>query len=165
MNNRRNETGKQGDPWRDENQVFRAAGVIVLLIFSGFVFYDARIFYQKHVTRCRQAPELPECSFLNVSRPQPTPELGVVLDHGSGRWAIQLEAMNQEAATQTLSRLADGGASARLIKTTRRKKKAIYYLQLGRFKTQKDALDAGRQLKARGLLTDFIVTSYRSASE
>lgn len=157
-------THEQGNPWRDESHVFRAVGVIVLLIFAGFVFYDGPRFYQKHVTRCQQAPDSPECSFVNIARPKPPPELGIVLDQGSGKWAIQLEMMDQQTANQNLLRLAEAGASARLIKTAGRKKKVFYYLQLGRFKTQKDALEAGRQLKARNLVTDFTVSSYRSAS-
>ena len=144
--------------------MFRAVGFVVLLIFSGFVLYDVRIFYNKHVTRCRQAPGLPECRFLNIAKPKPTPELGIVLDQGTGKWAIQLEAMDEGTANTNLQRLGEAGATARLIKTTGRKKRALYYLQLGRFKTQKDANEAGRELKARGLVTSFIVTSYRSAS-
>ena len=155
---------EQGNPWRDEGQVFRAVVVVVLLIFSAFVLYDARIFYQKHVARCRQAPDLPECSFLNVATPKPPPELGIVLDQGTGKWAIQLEATDQETANRTLAQLTEVGATARLIKITGRKKRVSYYLQLGRFKTQKDANEAGRQLQNRGLVTSFNVRSYRSAS-
>ena len=159
-----NQAYEQGNPWRDEGHVFRAVGVIVLLIFSAFVFYDARIFYQKHVTRCRETPDRPECSFLNIPTAKPAPELGIVLDQGSGKWAIQLEAMDQETANQNLIRLKEAGASARLIKTSGRKNRVFYYLQLGRFKTQKDANEAGRQLKDRGLVTSFTVNSYRPAS-
>lgn len=157
-------TYERGNPWRDEGQAFRAASFIVLLLFSGFVFYDARNFYQAHVVRCRQEPDRSECRFLNVSGPKPTPELGIVLDQGTGKWAIQLEAMDKETANAHLLRLGDAGATARLIKITGRKKRVFYSLQLGRFKTQKDALDAGGQLKARGLVTNFSVNSYRSAS-
>ena len=164
MSNSRNEIYEHGNPWRDEGQVFRAVGVFVLLFFGGFVLYDARSFYQKHVTRCHKSPHLDECKFLNIARPKPFPELGIVLDQGSGKWAIQLEVMDQGTANLNLRRLGEAGATARLIKTTDRKKRNFYYLQLGRFRTQKDANDAGRQLKARGLVTSFTVTSYRSTS-
>jgi len=159
-----NQAYEQGDPWRDESQVFRAVIVFVLLIFTCFVIYDVRIFYQKYFTRCRQTPDLPECSFLNIPRQKPTPDLGIVLDQGTGKWAIQLEIMDQETANKTLAQLTEAGATARLIKTTGRKKQSFYYLQLGRFKTQKDANEAGRQLKDRGVVTSFTVSSYRSAS-
>ncbi len=156
------EAYEQGNPWRDERQVFRGVIVIVLIIFGAFVTYDARLFYNKHVNRCSQSPDLPECSFLRVATTKPTPELGIVLDQGTGKWAIQLEAMDQQTANSTLARLTQAGASARLITTTGRKKRVFYYLQLGRFKTQKDANEAGRQLKDRGLVNGFTVSSYRS---
>jgi hypothetical protein len=159
-----NKIYEQGNPWRDEGQVFRAVGVFVLLIFGSFVVYDARTFYQKHLTRCRLSPALSECKFLNIAKPT-SPELGIVLDQGTGNWAIQLEAMDEGTANTNLRRLGEAGATARLIKTIGRKKRAFYYLQLGRFKTQKDANEAGRELKTRGLVTGFTVTSYRSASK
>jgi len=165
MSNGRDKTYEQGNPWRNEGQVFRGVAVVVLLIFSGFVLFDVRIFYEKHVTRCRQTPGLPECKFLNIPQPTSSPELGIVLDYLTGRWAIQLEAMDQENANNTLSLLTKAGATARIIKTTGRKKSVFYNVQLGRFKTQKDANEAGRQLKARGLVTSFTVASYHSASQ
>ncbi len=164
MSNSRNQTYEQGNPWRNEGQVFRGVGVIVFLIFSGFVIYDGKHFYEKHVARCSNAPDLPECSFLNPPRPSRVPELGIVLDQGTGKWSIQLEAMDQETANQNLQRLSEAGATARLIRNIGRKKKAFYYLQLGRFKTQKDANEAGRQLRDRGLVTSFTVSAYRSAN-
>jgi len=165
VSNSSTERYQQRSPWRDEAQVFRAAGVIVLLIFGVFVFYDRERFHQKHILRCRNAPELPECGFFNIPKPMPPPELGIVLDQGAGNWAIQLEPIDHEAVNKKLRRLAEAGASARLIKTTGRKKRVFYYVQLGKFKTQKDANEAGRQLKTRGLVTSFSVTSYRSASQ
>jgi cell division septation protein DedD len=164
VSNGGNKTNERGDPWRNEGQVFRGAGVIVLIIFSCFVVYDARSFYRKLISRCGQEPNSPECSFLNVSRPKPPPELGIVLDQGTGKWAIQLEAMDQQSANTNLQRLGEAGATARLIKTTDRRKRSIYFLQLGRFKTQKDANEVGRQLKARGLVANFTVSSYRPTS-
>jgi sporulation related protein len=73
--------------------------------------------------------------------------------------------MDQQTANQNLRRLAEAGAGARLIKTTGRKKRVFYYVQLGRFKSQKDANEAGRQLKTRGLVTSFTVSSYHSPSQ
>ena len=160
-----NQTYEQGNPWRDEGKVFRGVGVVVLVIFAGFVVFDGPRFYHKHVARCRETPSRPECSSLNIDGPKPVPNLGIVLDQGTGKWAIQLEPMDQQTATQNIIRLNEAGATARLIKTTGRKKRVFYYVQLGRFKTQKDANEAGRQLNARGLLSTFTVSSYRLASQ
>lgn len=161
----RNQTYEQGNPWRDEGRVFRGVGIVVLLIFAGFVLFDGPRFYSKHVVRCRETPSRPECRSLNISNPKPATDLGIVLDQGTGKWAIQLEPMDQQTANQNILRLSEAGATARLIKTTGRKKKVFYYVQLGRFKTQKDANEAGRQLNARGLVNTFTVASYRLASQ
>jgi hypothetical protein len=159
------EAYEQGNPWRDESQVFRAVGVIILLVCGGLALYDGPRFYRKQLNRCRATPSLPECGFLNIpERPAP-PQLGIVLDQGSGKWAIQLAAMDQQTANNTLTRLTAAGATARLIKNTGRRNTSVYFIQLGRFKTQKDARDAARQLNSRGLVNEFIVTSYHAASQ
>ena len=152
------------DPWREEQQVFRVVAIVVLLVFGGFVLYDGRRVYQRHLDRCLTSPELPECRFLRIAKPKPRPELGIVLDHDSGKWAIQLEAMDQKTVNENSSRLTQAGANSRVIKSISRKKTTFYYLQLGRFKTQKEAVEAGNQLKARDFVKSFTVGPYRSAS-
>lgn len=62
MSNGRDKTYGQGNPWRDEGQVFRGVTVVVLLIFSGFVLFDARNFYE---SRSRDAVK--HLVYLNAS--------------------------------------------------------------------------------------------------
>lgn len=154
----------QSDPWKNEGQVFRAIAVVVLLSFGGFVAYDGRQFYARYIKRCEGAADRPECKFSNISKPKPRPDLGIVLDQAGGKWAIQLEATDEKTARENSTRLWEAGAEPRLIKINGRRKVAFYYLQLGRFKTQKEALDAGAQLRTRGLLQSFTVSGHKPAT-
>lgn len=148
------------DPWRDEGQIFRAVGVVVLIIFVGFVVYDGRQSYVRYMKRCVQTPERPDCKFSRVAKPMPTPEPWI-LDQGSGKWAIQLEAMDEKTANDNVRRLKEAGVTPRVIKINGRKRVVLHYLQLGRFKTQKAARETAGQLRAKGLLKSFTVSPYR----
>lgn len=152
------------DPWKDEGQIFRAVGVIVLLVFGFFAFYDGRHFHARYIARCEQDSNRPECSYLTAAKPKPRPDLGIVMDQESGKWAIQLEAADEKTANENSARLWAAGANPRLIKTTGRKKAVFYFLQLGKFKTRKEALDAGAQLRTKGLLQSFVITGYRASN-
>jgi hypothetical protein len=153
------------DPWKDEGQIFRAVAVLALLIFGGFVFYDGPQFRARYLKRCEDTSDRPECAFLNASKPKPRPDLGIVMDQESGKWAIQLDAADEKTANENSARLWTAGANPRLIKITGHKKAVFYYLQLGRFKTRKEALDAGAQLRTKGLLESFAISEYRSTSK
>ncbi|HXD30143.1 MAG TPA: SPOR domain-containing protein [Pyrinomonadaceae bacterium] len=162
-----NPKGQSGpiDPWKDEGQIFRAVAVLALLFFGGFVFYDGPQFHAKYLKRCADSYDRPECAFLDAPKPKLRPDLGIVMDHESGKWAIQLDAADEKTANENSARLWAAGANPRLIKIIGRKKAVFYYLQLGRFKTRKDALDAGAQLRTKGLLQSFALSEYRSASK
>jgi cell division protein FtsN len=152
---------RPADPWKDEGQIFRAVGLLVLLVFGGFAVYDGRQFHARYIARCEQDSNRPECSYLISAKPKPRPDLGIVMDQESGKWAIQLEAADEKTANENAARLWAAGANPRLIKVTGRKKAIFYFLQLGRFKTRKDALDAGAQLRTKGLLQNFVISDYR----
>lgn len=153
------------DPWKDEGQMFRAVAVVVLLFFGGFAVYDGRQFHSRYIARCEDNSNRAECAFLGAPKPKPRPDLGIVMDQESGNWAIQLDAADEKSANETSARLWAAGANPRLIKITGRKKGILYYLQLGRFKIRKDALEAGAQLRTRGLLQGFAIAAHRSASQ
>ena len=155
---------RAADPWKHEGQIFRSVGLIVLLVFGGFAFYDGRQFHARYIARCEQDSNRPECSYLTAAKPKPSPELGIVMDQENGKWAIQLEAADEKTANENVARLWAAGANPRLIKVTGRKKAFFYFLQLGRFKTRKDALDAGAQLRTKGLLQNFVISDYRASN-
>lgn len=164
MNASQNTQSPPVDVWNDDVQIFRAVAVVVLLLFIGFAIYDGRQFHARYLARCEENFNRPECSFLGTAKPKPRPNLGIVLDQESGKWAIQLDLADEKTATENSSRLWAAGANPRLIKITGRKKTILYYLQLGRFKTRKDALEAGAQLRSKGLLQTFTINEYRPAS-
>ena len=155
-------THHQTNPSRNEARIFRAVVFIALLAFGVFVAFDGQRFYARYTSRCVGDPDRAECNSRFGAKPKPQPELGIALDHDRGKWAIQLAALDENTANETASRLREAGANPRLIKTTLWTRESSYYLQLGRFKTQREAVDAGNQLKARGLLKSFAISTYRS---
>lgn len=153
------------DPWRNAGPRFQVVAVVTLLSFTIFAFYDSRTFHARYLTRCERDGSRPECSFLNLSKPKSRPDLGIAMDGDSGRWALQLEATEELKAKETAARLWDIGANPRLVKMAGRTKVPSYYVQLGRFRTQKDAFAANAQLKAKGVSFNLVVAEYRSASK
>lgn len=164
MSTDRNTYGGSADSSKSGGQRFHVVAAIALLSFGAFAFYDGREFYGRYIRRCEDAPNRPECAFLNAGKVKPRPNLGLVIDQDSGKWALQLEATDENTAKEMSTRLWEAGANPRLIKITGRKKTVFYYVQLGRFKTQKEAIGAGAQLKTKGLLQSFVVAEYRQAS-
>lgn len=152
----------QSDPWRDEGQKFRAVAVIVLLIFAGFIFYDGKQSYLRYIKRCVEDSQRPDCALWGA-KPTPTPDAWAFLEHANGKWAIQLEVMKVETANENSNRLMQAGIKSRLIRFTWGKKH-LNNLQIGRFLTKKDAVAAGNQLKEKGFLQSFTVSSYQPAS-
>ncbi|MDX6498658.1 MAG: hypothetical protein QOG23_1918 [Blastocatellia bacterium] len=164
MNTRSSTQRESAGQQEQAKQRFQVVTLLVLLLFGGFAVYDSRGFYARYLKRCEDMPNRPECSFLNAAKPKPRPDLGVVMDHGSGKWAIQLELVDEKTANENSARLWSAGAEPRLIRVIGRKKAVFYYIQLGRFKTRKDAVEAGAQLKTRGLLQSFAISEYQAAS-
>jgi hypothetical protein len=154
----------QLESW-DVGRRFRVVAALAVVLFSIFAAFDGQAYYARYLKRCEEAPDRPECAFLNVSKPKSRPELGIAMDHATGRWALQIEAGEEKSASETANRLWSAGASPRLIKVIGRNKTAFYYIQLGRFKSQKEAFGAGSQLKARGLLQDFVVAEFKQESK
>jgi len=154
----------QFNSW-DGGQRFRVVVALALLLFGSFAAYDGQVFYGHYLKRCEEAPTRPECAFLRLAKPKSRPELGITIDNESGRWALQIEAAEEKTANENANRLWSSGANPRLIKVIGRNKTAFYYIQLGRFKSQKEAFGAGSQLKARGLLQDFVVAEFKQASK
>lgn len=153
------------DPWQNVGQRFQIVAVLTLLLFGGFAIYDSREFHARYLKRCEESPNRPECTLLNSGKPKPRPDLGIVMDHESGRWALQLEATDEKTASENSARLWSAGANPRLIKIIGRSKVVLYYIQLGRFKTQKEAFGASSQLKAKGLPLNFVIAEYRQQSK
>jgi hypothetical protein len=153
------------DPWEKTGHRFRAFALISLIGFGGFALYDSRAFYARYVQRCEIEPDRPECFYLNGTRPKRVPDLGIAMDNESGRWALQLEATDERTAEENAAQLRSIGANPRLVRTTGRAKTALYYIQLGRFKSQKDAFSANSQLKAKGVTLNFVVARYRPESK
>lgn len=153
------------DPRKDTSKRFQIVAGLVFLLFGGLAIYDAGDFKAKYLKRCADDPNRPECAYLKVTKPNRRPDLGIVMDQGSGKWAIQLRYADEKTSNVYSARLQAAGANPRLIKIVGRKRAVSYYIQLGRFKTRKDALDVGAQLKTKGLLQDFAISEYRSASK
>jgi hypothetical protein len=153
----------QSDPWRDDAQKFRAVAVIVLLIFAGFIFYDGKQSYSRYLKRCVEDSERLDCAFW-TGKAKSTPDQWAFLEQGNGKWAIQLELMKAETANENLNRLLQTGIKPRLFTLPWGTKTTLKYLQIGRFPSKKDALAAGNQLKEKGFLQNFTVTTYRPAS-
>jgi hypothetical protein len=153
----------QSDPWRNEGPKFRAVAVVVLLIFSGFVFYDGKQSYTRYLKRCVDDSERPDCA-LWAGKPKPAPDQWAFLEQENGKWAIQLAPVNAEAANENLNRLMQAGIKPRLFIFPWGTKTTLKYLQIGRFVNKKDALAAGNQLKEKGFLQNFSVSTYKPAS-
>lgn len=149
----------------DGGQRFRVVAALAVVLFGIFAAFDGQAYYARYFKRCEEAPDRPECAFLRINKPKPRPELGIAMDHDTGRWALQIEAGEEKSANETANRLWSAGANPRLIKAIGRNKTAFYYIQLGRFKSQKEALGAGSQLKTKGLLQDFVVAEFKQASQ
>jgi len=152
------------DPWLKTGHRFRTVALLSLITFGLFAFYDSRAFYGRYLNRCEIAPTHPECSYLPVPKTKPVPNLGINIDNQTGRWALQLEATDEHTANDNSAHLRNLGANPRLIKMPRAKG-TLYYIQLGRFKTQKDAFSANAQLRAKGITLNFVVAEYRAASQ
>lgn len=138
--------------------------VIVLICLGFLTFLDAPATYRRYVGRCINEPTLKECGPLNPSKPPPSLVEGIVLDKGSGRWAILLAPLYETDASSLFDRLSQQGVAARRIRVPTKKRIVRIQLQLGHFETKNDAAKAGTELKKRGVLTDFVVGEYRPES-
>lgn len=157
----------QEDPVKKRKEIAQRLKVVtlfVLLISGGFAVYDSRAFYSGYLKRCEETPDRPECAFVKPSKPAPRPNLGILMDYANGKWAIQLERVDLKTANENSARLTAAGAEPRLIKVIGRKKAVYYCIQLGRFRTKKDAADAGNQLKIKGLVPSFVISEYQEVS-
>src|SRR5258708_6863153 len=116
MSTSRAPQSRPSDPWKEAGSRFQVVAGLVLLLFGGFAFYDGREFHARYLKRCENTPNRPECAFLNTAKPKPRPDLGIVMDQGSGKWAIQLDLADEKTANENSARLWAAGANPRLIK-------------------------------------------------
>lgn len=155
-----NETENLPDPWHATGQRFRILVVLAMLAFVGFAFYDGQQFHARYFRRCEEAPDRSECRYLGISRPKNRANLGIIIDNDSGKWALQIAVKDEKTADERASQLWDAGANPRIIRVSGRKR-YFYYLQLGRFKSQKDALRACAQLSAKRLFEGCVVAEFK----
>ena len=153
------------DPWEKTGHRFRAIAFMAMIGFGIFAFFDSRAYYARYLNRCEVTPDSSECFYLNATRLKLPPDLGIAMDNESGRWALQLEATDEPTANENATHLRNIGANPRLVRTAGRAKTTLYYIQLGRFKNQKDAFGANSQLKAKGVTLNFVVAQYRAPSK
>lgn len=152
-----------GDPWHGKYDRFWMIGLTVFLSYLAFGFYDGTGLYARHLKLCQERPELPICGPLRVVKAEERPRIDITLDHGKGKWAIQVSSNQDEAqANETALKLRGVGAEPRVIKIKSRRKTSRYQVQVGRFTTRKATTEAGTYLQSKGVIQSYSVIEYQA---
>lgn len=93
-------------------------------------------------------------------KPAPQTEQPVAATPNNGNLTIQVASFNDQAqANERVNWLRSKGAEARTVKVEIPNKGTWYRVQIGGFKTREEASGYANQLKSKGVLQDFIVTT------
>lgn len=153
------------DPWHDKKGRLLTIALILSPIFFIFAVYDGATFYARFKQTCLNHPDKAECQNFNNSTSEPAkPTLGMTLDYGTGKYAIQIGAYRSEdQAKNAVVLLQSSGLEPRIIKVTDSKRKVWFQVQLGRFSDLKTASQTAQQLKLKGMLKNFTIANYNVA--
>ncbi|HWQ36098.1 MAG TPA: SPOR domain-containing protein [Blastocatellia bacterium] len=98
-----------------------------------------------------------------VSQTGPTGQTGQSVNRNEGGLTLQLGSYNnQNEAGQRVAALKSAGVEARVVRAEIPGKGTWYRVQTGRFTSREEASRYASQLKARGLIRDFMVTGYQA---
>lgn len=93
-------------------------------------------------------------------KPAPTPGPPAVKTPSGGNLTIQIGSFNDQGqANARAAKLKDAGAEARVVKAEIPGKGTWYRVQVGGFKSREEAQSYGNQLRGKGAVQDFIVTT------
>lgn len=149
-------------PWQDKGARFSLILGLAFASYLAFALYDGREFYARYLKQCQDEPDRADCRPLNVVKAAPRPELDIKLDYGKGGWAIQVSSQQEESQANALvAQLQSAGINSRIVKIKARKRMTLCQVQIGRFIKRKDAAEAGKQLRERGIIQSFIPTGYK----
>jgi hypothetical protein len=151
------------DPWQGKGERLWLIAALVFLFCLTFGALDGRGFYDQYLKRCTEEPKRIECQPLGLVKEERPPDLGITLDYGKGKWALEVSSGQDEAQTNDLvSRLRSAGVEPRIIKLQDKGKRLWYRVQVGRFVNRKNASEAGALLQAKGFLQNFRLVDYQA---
>jgi hypothetical protein len=151
------------DPWHGKGERYWLIASLVFVFSFVFAAYDGSGFYVHYLKLCSEQPGRADCRPLSLVKEERRPDLGITLDYGKGKWALEV-GMRQEGAqaNDLTSQLRSYGIEPRIIKIRGKGKSTWYQVQVGRFPTSKSASEAGIQLQRKGLTKDFKVVDYQA---
>jgi hypothetical protein len=149
------------DPWGGKAGRYHAILVVALVIFTAFATYDGKGFYTRYMGLCTEQPERAECKPLNLIRKERQVDPGITLEHGKGKWALEVGSGLSEAEANDLAiQLQSSRIQSRISKLSRGTT-TLYQVQIGRFPMRKNATEVGTQLQAKGFISRFILVGYK----
>jgi hypothetical protein len=151
------------DPWHDKGERHWLIAALVFLSYLAFAAYDGQGFHTRYLRLCSEQPGRVECRPLNLVKEERKPDLGITLDYGKGKWALEVGTRQEEKQKNDLvSQFRFYGIEPRVIEVFGKGKRVLYKVQVGRFPNRKSATDAGVQLKGKGLIQDFTLVEYQA---
>ncbi len=151
------------DPWQDKNERYWLIAIVLSISCIAFAVYDGKGFYAQYLNLCSEQPGRGECRPLNLVKAEQPPYVDITLDYGKGTWALELGSRQEESQANDLAtQLRASGIEPRGIKISKKGKRQLYQIQVGRFVTRKSAAEAGTRLKEKGLIQDFRLVEYKA---